>query len=479
MRTFFLALFLSVSGNIFAAVFAVTNTGDSGPGSLRQAILDANSAGAGPHDILFTGSYPLFGTIQLQSNLPMVTASEVRFFGYPKYPVIDGGANHSILVSDIGVSLQVEDMNFQFGVRENGGCIATDHVTGSGNLVVRRSVFTGCLANGAVFAGGGAIYWNQQPPSLVLIEDSGFISNTASSSDVANEQPRGGALSMSSAAIIRRSTFRDNAVHSAGSRGGFGGAVHLTTPASAISEIDGCTFDSNSVDTAVTSLGLGGAVYASHETFGLTQIQNNFFNENSGRSGGAVYVSQYTASENAFMEAENNTFVGNEATVSGGALHAFDIDISLRHTTFYFNDSPGGSHLYLDDVEVSPFAHNVLAEAATDPACDLTDTIFPNGAPVAANLFEQECGVLSSMGGSISNNLSVLDINTTGGVGVVIFEPGEDPIDGGTLDGSNCRNSDARGNPRPVDGDGDGITACDVGAYEVPEMPFFKDGFEG
>ena len=39
--------------SVSASSFEVTNTSDAGAGSLRQAILDANSAGAGPHDIVF------------------------------------------------------------------------------------------------------------------------------------------------------------------------------------------------------------------------------------------------------------------------------------------------------------------------------------------------------------------------------------------------------------------------------------------
>ena len=39
-------------GFLGAAIFTVTNTADSGAGSLRQAILDANAAG-GPDDIHF------------------------------------------------------------------------------------------------------------------------------------------------------------------------------------------------------------------------------------------------------------------------------------------------------------------------------------------------------------------------------------------------------------------------------------------
>lgn len=53
MRTRMLAVLLVVALPLSAATFTVTNTNDSGAGSLRQAIDDANSAGAGPHNIEF------------------------------------------------------------------------------------------------------------------------------------------------------------------------------------------------------------------------------------------------------------------------------------------------------------------------------------------------------------------------------------------------------------------------------------------
>jgi hypothetical protein len=51
-----------------AATFTVTTIDDSGPGSLRQAISDAN-ASPGDDNILFTTN----GTIALASPLPLVT----------------------------------------------------------------------------------------------------------------------------------------------------------------------------------------------------------------------------------------------------------------------------------------------------------------------------------------------------------------------------------------------------------------------
>ena len=50
-----LALTALAAGSLSAATFTVTNTNDSGPGSLRQAILDANGA-AGLDTIAFNVS---------------------------------------------------------------------------------------------------------------------------------------------------------------------------------------------------------------------------------------------------------------------------------------------------------------------------------------------------------------------------------------------------------------------------------------
>ena len=71
-RTLAVVAVVFVSLPIAAATFTVTNTKDAGAGSLRQAILDANGAGAGPHTIAFAiGSGPQ--TIPLLSALPKIT----------------------------------------------------------------------------------------------------------------------------------------------------------------------------------------------------------------------------------------------------------------------------------------------------------------------------------------------------------------------------------------------------------------------
>jgi parallel beta-helix repeat protein len=105
VRILAVALLLPHVGNTATkGIFTVTNTLDSGPGSLRQAILDANAAGAGPHSIQFAVpsldagfidgdaayGHPLAGcpalhhcwwSISLASALPSIASSGVTLDG--------------------------------------------------------------------------------------------------------------------------------------------------------------------------------------------------------------------------------------------------------------------------------------------------------------------------------------------------------------------------------------------------------------
>jgi hypothetical protein len=61
-----------------AATFTVSNTSDSGAGSLRNAITNALAGCAGPHDIQAGG---VIGTISLQTALPTITNSNITIHG--------------------------------------------------------------------------------------------------------------------------------------------------------------------------------------------------------------------------------------------------------------------------------------------------------------------------------------------------------------------------------------------------------------
>jgi uncharacterized repeat protein (TIGR01451 family) len=103
---FFCLLALSLS----AATFTVTSVNDSGPGTLRQAILDANALGAGPHTIAFNIAPAGPHTIAPATPLPAVTAAQTLLDattqpGYAGVPIIElSGASAGGLANGLSIA---------------------------------------------------------------------------------------------------------------------------------------------------------------------------------------------------------------------------------------------------------------------------------------------------------------------------------------------------------------------------------------
>ena len=144
-----LGVFLSAAALAQAATFSVINTSDTGAGSLRQAILDANAL-AGPDNIAFNIPGPGPHTIALASVLPTIT-SPVVIDGYTQ-----PGASPNTLAEGNNAVLLIE----LDGTSATGGGIglsisATSTVRG---LVINRFAESGIQLNAAV--GGNVIQGN-------------------------------------------------------------------------------------------------------------------------------------------------------------------------------------------------------------------------------------------------------------------------------------------------------------------------------
>lgn len=125
--------FFDVSNNdIIIKPIGVTNDNDSGNGSLRQALLDANSIGTGIINIPFNINGAGVRTINLQSELPLVTASVI----------LDGWTQGG--VSYVGTPL----------IELNGASASPNNTTsngltlGGGNSIVRGLVINRFTLNG-------------------------------------------------------------------------------------------------------------------------------------------------------------------------------------------------------------------------------------------------------------------------------------------------------------------------------------------
>lgn len=203
---FFIAITLSLNG-LYATTYTVTNTNDSGAGSLRQAMTDATGNYIGNHTINFNIPQTDAGydaasgtfTIHLQSELPYLTiAGNITIDGTtqpntnPDGPeiVLDGGnqnllscfrivsANNTLkgfviggfqyailffganggTVSDCYIGTAADGVTpfpNQYGIGLSGGTYGTYNLGYAHNVTVRNNVISGNTAAGIVLEGNG------------------------------------------------------------------------------------------------------------------------------------------------------------------------------------------------------------------------------------------------------------------------------------------------------------------------------------
>jgi predicted outer membrane repeat protein len=300
-----------------AATFTVTNTNDSGAGSLRQAIISANgSAGA---DII---NFSVTGTITLTTG-EMLVSEAVTITGPGASNLTVTNTTGRVLNFDSAGTSSVSGVRFAnsgFGSAPAscsfGGAVRS-YAT---NLSVSQSVFNN---NSAGNCGGGALYFKSVEAGVntLTITDSTFTGNVALSGN------DGGALYIDSGtANITRSVFSGN------SCGDDGGAIYHSI--GTLNVVDS-VFSNNSAD-------LGGAI--SRFDGGITTITGSTFAGNSATNtatssngGGALFLYNNTTT------IENSTFSGNSsAGANGSAIDLYGGNTTLRNVTISGNSGAVG-----------------------------------------------------------------------------------------------------------------------------------------
>lgn len=306
-----------------AATFTVTNLDDSGPGSLRQAVLDANGA-AGADVIQFQAG--LTGSIVLSSGQLLVSDSvDIQgpgaadlavtglgdsrlFYLYSGQAVIDvtisgltlagGNANVGGAIADLGENLVLDSVVVTGNVAsvdvegggDGGGLWAEGGDGNSMSLTIRDSTISGNIAGRN---GGGIEIDNAGGP--VLIENS-----TISGNDAVN----GGGISLFSLGdmTILNSTISGNTAGIDGGGllvGGFYGYLSILHT----------TVADNSAGVT------GGGLFVSP---GPVQGRNSIFGDNSPNdlandAGGAMFEVAYSLVENS----GSSTVISNGGNIFG------------------------------------------------------------------------------------------------------------------------------------------------------------------
>ncbi|HEX8107094.1 MAG TPA: choice-of-anchor Q domain-containing protein [Kofleriaceae bacterium] len=309
-----------------AVSFTVTNTEDAGPGSLRQALINASNGGT--NTILISAT----GTIALASPLPMASGTlTISGPGADKL-TIQGSPGPAPVLSSTA-TLQVSGVTITGGANAagNGGGI---QVMG-GSLTLLNSTITGNTA-----ALGGGIY--STVGSLTILSST-ISGNTGT-----------GAIYSGNDISVFDSTIADNQ-----------GTAIISTTAGSILSIDRSTISGNTDAAGIGGIQLQG---------GTANIRNTTFSGNSGPQGGDFW----TSSDGVSLKLINVTAIGGSAPA---LLFDHAATVMLRNTLL----AGTGTRCSAGHLPTSQ-GHNL----SSDTTCNLTQTtdkpgVDPLLGPLAAN----------------------------------------------------------------------------------------------
>jgi uncharacterized protein (TIGR03437 family) len=346
------------SGNISvaSASIVVTTLADSGLGSLRAAITNANASSGG-----VTITFAVNGTINLLSALPALTQSMTITGPGASSLVIDGGGAVQVFNITTGITVTISGVTIQHGLDTGlgGGGIAN-----AGTLTLSSCVVTG---NAATTEGGGI--HNANTGTLTINQC------TISNNDAGNTTTNGGAgggLYNGGTARIANSTFSANTAVGGTLVGGSGGAI-LSAELSSLT-ISGSTIAGNTA-TDPLNMGEGG--------FGAIL------------SGGTVVISNSTIS--------GNSQTGTAAEDAGGGIGAFVASCTLTNTILAGNTdsgsepepdgegsfTDGGNNLIGISTNIAGFTNGVNGDQVGTSGAPLNPRLGPlanNGGPTETML---------------------------------------------------------------------------------------------
>ncbi len=459
-----LAMFLAAPGLAHATTYQVTNTKDSGPGSLRQAVKQAN-AHSGADVIVFAST--VSGTIKLTSGpLELLDSVSVKGPGATKLAIDAGDASEIFLVSD-DTSVNLFALNVSGLTLANATTAISAELGGVDLKVnVENTTITGCTKSAirtfSYFGDGRLTVSNS---SLTANDDAAIrvvgtygTGGTVLDNVTISNNKGTGIVNESSSVKITGSEIKNNAVGLLGDAAFSYSGAYFNISDSVITQNkgDGIRIGHASVlDLSNSTVkGNGGDGIDTGDIYHRLTIRNSTLSNNADH--GINDSGRYSE-----LTIGNSTISGNRSGF-GVNQEGYGAEVSISNSTIT-NNALGG--VYSSDL-VYKFAitNGIVANNASSGGADLSgkftvhhSLIKKKGSatlvvPVAgSNIFNQDplLGPLQDNGGPTStqaplNGSPVIDTGANGA----------------------CPKLDQRGIARPQDGNADGKATCDMGAFE-------------
>jgi hypothetical protein len=333
-------LILLSASPLFGSTVTVTNSNDSGAGSLRGAIASAASGDTINFNLHLPATITIATPLTLGPNVTIVGPGAANL-------VIDGGNSVVVFIIHAPTSATISGVAIEHGSSQLGGGIYN-----SGTLTLTGGVVT--LNGGSTHFGGGIF----NSGTLTLI-DSTVAMNSASPSAGAAE---GGGIYNSGTLSLMNSTVSGNQVGDLGPSGVGGGICNdngiLTVTNSTVSGNNAQTSGGGIYNTTPnpTGAGNGGGIFVvvnpsaaagdppASGTVIVTSstVSGNYVNANinGGNGGGGIYNHFGT------LTVTNSTFAGNlvfgSGVLGGGGIANEEGTVTLANSTLFGNSANYG-----------------------------------------------------------------------------------------------------------------------------------------
>jgi predicted outer membrane repeat protein len=373
--TTFIALAMTLACAAFAcaATVTVSNTDDSGGGSLRQALADANDGDT----IDFSVTTP--ATITLTSGQLVVDKSvTISGLGAANLAVNGNAADRVFYVSS-GLTVTISGLTIENGSADRGGGIYNEGValtvsdcivngnSGGGicnigsesESTATLTINNSTLSGNSAYAGGGILnFW-----MTVTVTNSTLSDNSAS---------LGGGIYNNGEGYASRSTVNvNNSTLSGNSALGYGGgAIYNDGFDNFYGGRDGraTVTVTNSTLSGNSAVAVGGAIW-NDGLFGraTATVTNSTFSDNSAGYGGGIY-SEGTEGI-ATVAVTNSTFSGNSAFAHGGGIYNYNDGGYYGSATLTLGDTilnggSSGENIYNDFGAVTSLGYNLSSDDA-------------------------------------------------------------------------------------------------------------------
>jgi hypothetical protein len=484
------------------SIIAVSSTADSGAGTLRAALANAQNGDT------ITFNLPKPSMIQLSSSSLSVNRTVTIAGPGPASLTINGNGTFSDFVVGSSARVTMAGLTISGGGGTSGGGISNAGVLALTNCVISRNSVSGSggglsIGSGQVTISNCAITKNTAAAGggIDTSAATAILASTISLNTIASSIANGGGIQCDTGANLFLQNCQVTGNQATASADAFGGGISIDGPTSVVN----CVITGNTATGSNGAAALGGgiAIGATANIVDSTIMNNHAVGGNStsgaggNASGGGISQGNGNASLTDCTISDNGAMGGNGATSSGaGQGGGIDYEIpgssevvsqiALLNCTVTANqaESPGtfgvglGSGVYINARTTTILESSIIAGNVESGAADadfhnaqLTTIAFNNliGDGSGSNISNGTNGnQVGTNGSPIDPKLAPL-ANYGGPTPTYALLPGSPAIDAGG-NGFVTTSTDQRGLPRVFG------SSVDIGAFEFQPLHFLAVG---